>query len=571
MTGPSLTRFPFDLDQLHAWGAVHPRHRDWPVVYVINSDTEVYVGESLTAEARIRQHLRSGKKEHLQWVHVALDHRFNKSACLDLESFLIRMFSGDGQLKVLNRNAGITDADYYDRESYRKTFNEIFEAFRTQEHLFQRSLPEIVNSDLFKLSPFKALNHEQAIAVEDILEGLFEDLATGRSSTAVVQGNPGTGKTVVAIYLLKLLQDIKAHDAEEPFDSDSVFSDFFNPGHAETVASLRVGIVVPQQSLRESVARVFALTPGLQKSLVLTPFEVGASDTPFDLLVVDEAHRLNQRANQASGPLNKRFAEINQKLFGYDDPEFTQLDWITKQSTHTVLMLDADQRVRPADLDERTISTLLEDVDKHGRLYPLRSQMRISAAQDYVGYVRRVLGDDAPRPERFPGYDLRFFTDLGEMRREVLRRDREHGLSRLVAGYAWEWRSKNDPSAFDIELDGEQLRWNSRQRDWISAPGSVQEVGSIHTVQGYDLNYAGVIIGKDLRYDPTVGRIVFDRSEYHDKKGRENNPKRGIVYTDDDLLLYVRNIYTVLLTRGILGTYVYVCDPALRDHLKRYF
>lgn len=220
---------------------------------------------------------------------------------------------------------------------------------------------------------------------------------------------------------------------------------------------------------------------------MLTPFDVGASDTPFDLLVVDEAHRLNQRANQASGPLNKKFAEINEKLFGYDDPELTQLDWIRKQSTHTVLMLDPGQRVRPADLDERTTSALLTEVDKHGRLYPLRSQMRISAAQDY------------------------------------------------------------------------------------GAPGSVQEVGSIHTVQGYDLNYAGVIIGKDLRYNPLAGRIVFDRAEYHDKKGRENNPKRGIVDTDDDLLQYVRNIYTVLLTRGILGTYVYVCDPALRDHLERYF
>lgn len=572
MTGPDLQRFPFALDRLKLWGDADPRHRDWPVVYVLNNDTEVYVGESLSAASRIRQHLKSSTKGHLDWVHVALDKTFNKSVCLDLESFLIRMFAGDGRLQVLNRNAGITNANYYDRETYRETFDEVFEALRTQEHLFQRSIPEIINSDLFKLSPFKALNHDQAVAVDDILEGFFQDLATGRPSTAVVQGDPGTGKTVVAIYLLKLLQDIKAHDTEEPFDGDSIFSEFFNPGHAEALASRRIGIVVPQQSLRASISRVFSLTPGLDKSLVLTPYDVGESDTPFDLLVVDEAHRLNQRANQASGPLNKKFAEINERLFGRDDPELTQLDWIRKQSTHTVLMLDPGQRVRPADLDERTTTALVEEVDKRGRLYPLHSQMRVSAEQDYVGYVRRILSDEPPKsPERFDGYDLRFFTDLGEMRREILRRDREHGLSRLVAGYAWKWRSKGDPSAFDIELDGEQLRWNSTQRAWISAPGSVQEVGSIHTVQGYDLNYVGVIIGRDLRYDPATERIVFDRSEYHDKKGRENNPKRGLFYTDDDLLQYVRNIYTVLLTRGILGTYIYVCDPALREHLQRYF
>ncbi|WP_087006170.1 DUF2075 domain-containing protein [Gulosibacter sp. 10] len=572
MTDFKLERFPFAADKVRAWGATDSRHRNWPVVYVMNNDREVYVGESLNVESRMRQHLDSEEKRRLSWVRVVLDDTFNKSACLDLESFLIRMFSGDGQLQVLNHNAGITDADYYDRETYKKTFDEVFEELRTQEHLFQRTLPEIINSDLFKLSPFKALNRDQAAAVEDILEGLFADIEKGEPSTVVVQGNPGTGKTVVAIYLLKLLEDIKRHDPEEPLDSDSIFSDFFSPGHAELLARLKVGIVVPQQSLRESISRVFKLTPGLHKDLVMTPFTVGESDEPFDLLIVDEAHRLNQRANQASGKLNTKFADINRKLFGADDPNLTQLDWIRKQSAHTILMLDIGQSVRPADLPARTTRALVAEASANDRLYPLRSQMRIAAEQDYVGYIRAVLGDTRPdERERFDGYDLRFFTDLGEMRREILHREQEHGLSRLVAGYAWPWRSKADAEAFDIELDGERLRWNSTQRDWISSPDSIDEVGSIHTVQGYDLNYAGVIIGQDLRYEPETERIIFDRAEYHDKKGRENNPRLGIVYSDEDLLQYVKNVYTVLLTRGILGTYVYVCDPGLREYLRKFF
>ncbi|MGO3227142.1 MAG: GIY-YIG nuclease family protein, partial [Agrococcus casei] len=202
MTVFSLETFPFAADHIRDWGSAHPRHRNWPVVYVMNDDSQVYVGESLNAESRMRQHLVSQDKQNLQWVRVVLDETFNKSACLDLESFLIRMFSGDGQLEVLNSNAGITDADYYDRESYSRTFDAVFEQLRTQEHLFKRTLPEIINSDLFKLSPFKALNHDQAIAVEDILDGLFADLEEGQPSTAVIQGSPGTGKTVVAIYLL---------------------------------------------------------------------------------------------------------------------------------------------------------------------------------------------------------------------------------------------------------------------------------------------------------------------------------------------------------------------------------
>ncbi|MCW2288177.1 DNA/RNA helicase domain-containing protein [Leucobacter luti] len=538
----------------------------------MNSDTEVYVGESINAEGRMRQHLDSEAKQGLKTVRVVLDETFNKSACLDLESFLIRMFSGDGTLTVLNNNAGITDAAYYERDSYRKTFEQVFQQLRDQEHLFQRTLPEIINSDLFKLSPFKALNHDQAIAVEDILEGLFTDLESGDPSTVVVQGNPGTGKTVVAIYLLKLLEDIRRHDPEEPLDSDSIFSDFFTTGHAELLTSLNVGIVVPQQSLRESISRVFALTPGLSKDIVHTPFSVGEREKPFDLLIVDEAHRLNQRANQASGPQNTKFAEINKKLFGSDDSHWTQLDWITQQSKHTILMLDTGQSVRPADLPAHVTEAVLAEASSAGRLYPLTSQMRILAEQDYVGYIRAALSNTPPmNREAFTGYDLQFFSDLGSMRREILRRETEHGLSRLVAGFAWPWRSKKDKRAFDIEIGAEQLRWNSTQRDWISSRDSVHEVGSIHTVQGYDLNYAGVIIGEDIRFDPVEQRIVFDRANYHDKKGRENNPRLGITYSDDDLLRYVQNVYTVLLTRGILGTYVYVVDPALRDHLQKFF
>lgn len=571
MTAFDLERFPFSADEIRAWGATDPRHRNWPVVYVMNNDKQVYVGESLNAEGRMRQHLDSREKSALKWVRVVLDETFNKSACLDLESFLIRMFSGDGRFEVLNQNAGITDADYYDRGSYKSSFDEVFERLRSQEQLFQRSMPEIINSDLFKLSPFKALNHDQAIAVEDILEGLISDLESGASSTVVVQGSPGTGKTVVAIYLLKLLEDIARHDPSDLVDSDSLFSDFFTEGHAELLKDLKVGIVVPQQSLRESVAKVFSLTPGLNRSMVLTPFKVGDSEEPFDLLIVDEAHRLNQRANQPSGPLNRKFIDINVKLFGTDDPQLTQLDWIRKQSKHTILMLDTGQSVRPADLPERTTRALLKEVAASGRLYPLQSQMRVNAGQDYVAYIRRVLSNDPPAERiEFDGYDLRFFDDLTEMRAEMMARDREHGLSRLVAGYAWPWHSKNDKAAYDIELAGERLRWNSTQRDWINTPGSVDEVGSIHTVQGYDLNYVAVIIGPDLRYDIERQKIVFDRANYHDKKGRENNPKLGITYSDDDLLEYVKNIYNLLLTRGIRGTYIYVCDKPLHNRMTIY-
>lgn len=116
-----------------------------------------------------------------------------------------------------------------------------------------------------------------------------------------------------------------------------------------------------------------------------------------------------------------------------------------------------------------------------------------------------------------------------------------------------------------IELGGVQMRWDSTDKDWINSRGSLEEVGSIHTVQGYDLNYAGVIIGPDLRVDPATGQIVVDRESYRDKKGKENTGHLRGAFGDDDLLVFIGNIYGVLLTRGMRGTYVYVCDPGLRD------
>lgn len=579
MTPSEIARVDFTSEGVRAWVPTHVRNSNWPVVYVLDAPGslsaggEVYVGETLSASNRLRQHLDSPLKKHLRTARVVIDEKFNKSVCLDLESYLIRMLAGDGQYQVLNRNDGIVEADYFDRATYRESFNEIFERLRA-DGVFTRSIPEIVNSDLFKLSPFKALTADQAGAVEDILEGLFADLRAGVGNTIVVQGDPGTGKTVIAIFLLKLLRDVaRAVPGEEP-DADSMFSDFFVEGYPEVAAGLRLGLVVPQQSLRKSIQKVFARTPGLSKDMVLTPFEVGESSQHFDVLVVDETHRLNHRANQPSGPQNKKFADITTSLYGTDDLTKTQLDWIRSKSTHQIFLADAAQAVRPADLPVSTLSALVSEASAAGRLYRLVSQLRVKAGSDYIGYVRAVLSPDpllAPaQPRTFGDYDLRFFDDFGAMRDEIRARDSQVGLARLIAGYAWEWKSKGDPAGWDIELGGIRMPWNRSQVDWIASPTSLDEIGSIHTVQGYDLNYAGVIIGEDLRFDPETQRLFIDRSQYFDKKGMENNPKLGIVYTDDDLLRFITNIYAVLLTRGILGTYVYVCDPPLREYLRRY-
>ncbi len=572
MTAFNIQRLPFRRDTVDAWAREDAHHTNWPVVYVIDGaqrSKRLYVGETTRAQKRMRQHLDGPKRDAgLESIRVVVDETFNKSVCLDLESHLIKWFSGDGRYELLNGNEGLTDAQYYDRELYRESFRDVFEALRA-EGLFSRSIPEIENSDLFKLSPFKALTDDQAIAITDIVEGLLEDLQNPAArSTLVVQGAPGTGKTIVAIFLMKLLADIRDYSDRDGVEPDSMFSELFVPENRELLKDLRMALVIPQQSLRESVRKVFTKTPKLDPSMVMTPFQLGESDIVFDLVLVDETHRLGQRANQASGVQNKKFRDINTSLFGADEPRYTQLDWIRARSRHQLLLVDGEQSVRPHDLSPTTLGDVVRQAKDTHRHFPLTTQMRVRAGADYVEFIRALLrGEDVSSPN-LGDYDLRLFEDLGEMRAAIREKDADAGLSRLVAGYAWDWVSKKNPLAFDIELDGERMRWNGTDKDWINSPGSLEEVGSIHTVQGYDLNYAGVIIGADLRLDSASGRIIADRDSYRDKKGKENTGHLKDAFSDDDLLVFIRNIYGVLLTRGMFGTYVYVCDPALRARIR---
>lgn len=578
-----IARVEFSKAAVAIWKSHDEKHGNWPVVYVLdngrntsqansnNGLRDIYVGESLNAGGRLRQHLESPAKQHLTNVRIILHEKFNKSVCLDLESYLIKMLAGDGANQVLNRNNGITEAKYYQREAYREGFRTIFEQLKA-DGVFTRSISEIENSNLFKLSPFKALTEDQANSVEEIVKGFLIDVERGDESTIVIQGDPGTGKTVVAIFLIKLLIDIKTFDLLEDLDSDSRFSHFFTQTNRSLLQDLSIGLVVPQQSLRSTIKDVFRKTRGLHPKMVMTPFEVGEAKRTFDLILVDETHRLNQRASQASGVLNAKFATITRDIFGSDDTSKTQLDWIQAKSQHQIFLLDAMQSVRPADLPLELLSNLVADTRASGRHFQLQTQMRVQAGSDLVSYVRWILDPSplsVPRVRlQFGEYDFRAFDTVAQMRDEIFRRNAEVGLSRMVAGYAWEWKTQKDKQAFDIEIGETRLRWNSTQTDWVSSSNALEEVGSIHTVQGYDLNYVGVIIGLDLRFDPDRRRLFIDRDSYFDKKGKENNRALGRTCSDDDLLRFITQIYAVLMTRGIRGTYVYACDPGLRQYLR---
>lgn len=579
MTSYEIKRTKFEPNSVSTLVKTDTRLKNWPVVYILTSSKEVYVGETLDYNKRMSQHLKTVEKNKLDVTHVVIHEKFNKSVCLELESILINLFTGDGKKTVLNANHGIVDADYYQRDSYREIFNEIFESLRSSYGLFSQSKPDIENSDLYKYSPFKQLNEEQENVVTSLSERIISSLSDKKSPLQefIIQGGAGTGKTILAVYLIKLIAD---YSSERPITTEE---DALPLTQAATKRPLRIGIVIPQSSLRQTIKRVFKSVDGLSNKMVLSPFDVPKivlnENTKYDLLIVDEAHRLNRFSTQANGSVFKMYRDNNRALYGEADKEgdqHNQLDWMRTCSKNLVLLLDPTQAVRPADMSSKVWESVIAESITNKLYFQLHSQMRmkLSEIDKYKALIDTLFGDrpieESDVPD-FSGYDFRIFTNFKEMHEALTRREEEYGLSRMVAGYAWPWISKGDKSdsaPYDFELDGVTMRWNRTVESWVHSPTAFQEVGSIHTIQGYDLNYAGVIIGADVELDES-GKYRVNKNNYHDKRGKANNKVANEKTTPERLRRYVANIYKVLLTRGIRGTYIYAEPSGLAERFHQ--
>lgn len=150
--------------------------------------------------------------------------------------------------------------------------------------------------------------------------------------------------------------------------------------------------------------------------------------------------------------------------------------------------------------------------------------------------------------------------------------DRSNGLCHLMSGFGFKHisKGKKNRELFDIEIDQVRLRWNTKRTDWIDSVSGLEEVGSIHTVQGYDLNYAGVIFVPEISFDNATHTFRFHKTNYFDS-ARHNNHMMGEIYDDSYHLDLVLNIYRVLLSRGIYGTFIYCVDEGVQKFLGKVF
>ena len=545
---------------------------NWPVVYQIYNDRQIYIGETTNLKNRMNQHLANVEKSSLRHgsVKVVFDETFNKSAALDLESYLIQYFSGDGKYKVLNRNDGMCDRDYYDRAKYRKTFEEIWNRLRELK-IADKTISEINNSELFKFSPYKNLNLEQLDVVTEIVQNIDESITRGVKSLSVIDGDAGTGKTIVIMYLAKLLADLQSFDNKnDDIDDESNFNIFFELEHInQNFKNKSIALVIPQPSLCGRIRKIFdKIDLGDANIRILSPIQFGKCDDNFDITLVDEAHLLKVGV---TGTLGKQVHDIDRKTFG-DTGIHSELDWIMAKSKNVVLVFSEQQRIRPANIDKRDILKYADEFNM--RECYLKTQMRSLGGKKYIDYIHDILSNNF-RPtekETFEGFEAKIFDDIRDFAEAMEKREAECGLSRMVAGFAWKWNSKNDKNEYDIEIDGMKFRWNSTQNNWIGSKNASREVGSIYTVQGDDLNYVGIIIGNDLIYRD--GKLVFNRKACADSGAMKRSQRQvanGEQINENDMLEQVLRTYRILMNRAVKGVYIYACDAELKDYLKKFF
>jgi uncharacterized protein len=308
--------------------------------------------------------------------------------------------------------------------------------------------------------------------VYEIALALAADARRGQKQVLIVEGGPGTGKSVVAINLLVEFT------------------------RREYLAHYVTRNAAPRAIYEATLAQT------LKKTRITNLFKGSGSytDSPpnsMDVLVVDEAHRLNEKSGL------------------YQNVGENQIKEVIETARCSVFFVDDDQRVTFKDIGEKSeIRRWAEQCGAKVREMGLRSQFRCNGSDGYVGWVNRALQISETANETLDdlGYDFRVCETPNELRDLIFERNAEANRSRLVAGYCWDWKGKKDPSIADVAIPkyGFAMRWNL-DRDgplWLKAPASVTEVGCIHTCQGLELDHVGVIVGTDFVIRD--GRAVTD-------------------------------------------------------------
>lgn len=399
-----------------------------------------------------------------------------------------------------------------------------------------KSLQDSLNSMLQGNKEFVMID-DQKVVYETALQLANEALRTNTKQVLVVEGGPGTGKSVLAINLL--------------------------------VEATNRSLVAQYVTKNAAPRNIYAtkLKQNFRKGHIDNLFTgsgsyINAPADEFDVLIVDEAHRLNEKSGL--------FSNLGEN----------QIKEIMSASKLSIFFIDERQRVTLKDIGSiEEIENFSQELGGKITTMKLESQFRCNGSDGYINWLDDVLQIRETANSNYIGtnYDFRIYKEPEELRKEIEKLNKKNNKSRMVAGYCWDWvkEGKANPNFHDIKIPEHQfsMSWNLNNSDtWAIDEDSVNEIGCIHTCQGLEFDYVGVIIGDDLicrdeeLLTDYTKRAKTDNSLRGLKKMLKENQEEAEKLADE----IIRNTYRTLMTRGQKGCFIYCTDKELEDYfLKR--
>ncbi|MEK1349123.1 DUF2075 domain-containing protein [Limosilactobacillus fermentum] len=536
----------------------------YPTVYVVNDKKKkkiysVYVGETNNITKRTAQHLHDDPKSREDWrelsesktakMYVVGHQHFNKSMTLDIENQLMLYLSSVENVKALYNRRSNDQDEHYPVNEVQDIFTQIWTQLHQKNSELFPAMDVLKDLAIFKASPFHKLTHEQLEAKNLIMERVNSSLDNDEEGQLImVTGEAGAGKTVLLSNLFYDLVGYKKY------------------GHP-----LNVHIMVNHDE-QVKVYKEISKKLGIDVNLVGKPTSFINKGEKADVILVDEAHLLWTQGKQSYRGTN-------------------QLEDLRKLGKVVVIIYDQHQVLRSQQIVEAAqLQRMVGEALKSDNLIELKNQLRIDANESTIQWVcdlvdHQKVGKLQPDSK----YEIKVFDSPKDLENAIQIKNRSdldshyaNGISRLVATFDWTFSTGSKPSdgslTWDVKIGDWRMPWNNqlktkqkrsvsyRNLSWAERSETINEVGSTYTIQGFDLNYAGVIIGPSVKYRD--GMIVFDPKAHANK---DANQKRTLQSGEKRSFAekLIRNELNVLLTRGVHGLYIYAVDPELREALKK--
>lgn len=582
---PLVKRIPYSEEAIKAFETEYQKPLDvsdelteadiflaYPTVYIITDrkrkQVSAYVGETSNIISRTVQHIKQDPLERDDWdslaqsseaeMYIVGHDKFNKSLTLDVENQLMLYLSGNPKIQQLNNRRSNPQFRYYTSELMPKITSQVWRELHSQNPDIFPEEEVIKDSALFKASPFHKLTAEQLKAKEILFEKIRGNLKLDKQSELIlVSGEAGAGKTVLLSSLFYDLNRLRTSDFST--EEDRLLNCYLLVNHDEQ-HRVYDDIALKLRVQDKRGQRVQKPTSFINNHLEEVDGELICQQA-VDVVLVDEGHLLLTQGKQSYRGKN-------------------QLEDLLKCAKLVILIFDENQIISRAEYwEDSQIQKLIDTTTVNDNHIRLENQMRLQSSPETLQWIDDFVkrGEIKPIPEDNQGYDLKIFTDAQEMYEAIRDRayDKEKGLSRMLATYDWDWK-QGKGTDWNVTVGDFSLPWNYSQtkspsqssaknlKSWAEQEASINEVGSTYTIQGFDLNYAGVIIGPSVKYRD--GRVIYDGSE---SKSNQMTSRRtmsdGSKQDVSEKLL--QNQLNILLKRGVHGLYIYAVDDALQQKL----